>query len=360
MHYAVLILAWITPALVAGAVGWSGIWGTGSALGEYLIPIPVAGGVFHVPSFLVTAAIILSSRSGTGRMGAYLPVLGFAALVAALSLMLEFDRLNAWLFTDYVPHGSPLRLDGNPLLLFIATDAFWVGAYGLMRGFKPPARSWLVLPLIPAAVIGLNALNYQVSGPVFERGGMMYTGSRGEKVMTVYTSEPYDEAVFLEWLNEDPYFARPWYDANSEHTAVVFTNSMQMIEWGQYERIESESTVATLCLYEEDRSIVPHSGFFDCFAERNTVEQNLAELVADNSTGLGRDIDFWYSRALLCDGVEVSESADSLEIAQIDVCRGLIRSHQRTLDRFIQKYGEDSDQVKFVTDEASARGLAEN
>ena len=32
-----LVLAWITPAFIAGMLGWSGIWGAGSALVEYLI-----------------------------------------------------------------------------------------------------------------------------------------------------------------------------------------------------------------------------------------------------------------------------------------------------------------------------------
>src|SRR5262245_4267905 len=36
-----LLLAWPTPALIAGALGWKGVWGSGSALADYLIPIPV-------------------------------------------------------------------------------------------------------------------------------------------------------------------------------------------------------------------------------------------------------------------------------------------------------------------------------
>ena len=49
--------AWVTPALMAGALGWSGIWGSGSAFGDYLIPVPVAGGALHVPSFAVALAL---------------------------------------------------------------------------------------------------------------------------------------------------------------------------------------------------------------------------------------------------------------------------------------------------------------
>jgi len=358
MHFLILILAWITPAAVAGALGWSGIWGTGSAFGEFLIPIPLAGGVFHVPSFLAAAGIILASRNSTGPLVRYLPVLAFSVLALSISLMLEFDRINAWLFTDYEPFGSPFRLDDNPLLLFVATDAFWVGSYAVMRGFTSPVRSWLMLPLVPAAVVGLSAANYQTSGPVFEIGGSMYTSSRGQEIITVYTSESYDEDVFVKWLEEDRYFALPWFNVNSEHVAVLFTNSMQAIKWGQFDQVESESTIATICLYEEDRSIIPHRDYYDCFAERNTVEQELAALAASESTGLGSDIDFWYARVLLCDGVELPEAA-ATDIARIGVCQGMVRVYPRNVNQFVQKYGGDSDQVSFVRAEAEARGLSE-
>ncbi|ANO52315.1 hypothetical protein BA177_14985 [Woeseia oceani] len=109
MHVLVLILAWITPAAIAGAKGWSGIWGTGSAFAEYLIPVPVAGGVFHVPSFVIAAGVILACRNSTDGLVRYLPVIGFGVLAASLSLMLDFDRLHAWIFTDYQPAGSRSR-----------------------------------------------------------------------------------------------------------------------------------------------------------------------------------------------------------------------------------------------------------
>ena len=203
MHYVVLVLAWITPAAIAGALGWSGVWGAGSAFGDYLIPIPVAGGVFHVPSFVVAAGVILSSRNSTGHLARYLPVLAFSVLAAAVSLMLDFDRLNAWMFTNYEPSGSPVRFDENPLLLFIATDAFWVGAYALMSGYASPARSWFVLPLMPAAAVAISAFNYQTSGPVFEPGGRTYTRVRGEEIVTVFTSASYDAESFMNWIQQD-------------------------------------------------------------------------------------------------------------------------------------------------------------
>jgi hypothetical protein len=211
---------------------------------------------------------------------------------------------------------------------------------------------------VPVVVVGLSAVNYQTSGPVFKIGGTMPTTSRGEEIITVYTSENYDEQVFVNWLEQDRYFTLPWFNVNSEHVAVLFTNSMQAIKWGRFDPSEGDSTVATICLYEEDRSIVPHRGYYDCFADRNTVEQELAALAASESTGLGKDIDFWYARVLLCDGVEIPE-AGATDIARIGVCQGMSRVYPRNVKQFVEKYGEDSSQVSFIRAEAAGRGLTE-
>ncbi len=359
MHYVVLVFAWITPAAIAGVLGWTGTWGTGSAFGDYLIPIPVAGGVFHVPSFLIAAGIILANRHSTGQLARYLPVLAFVVLTAALSLMIDFDRLNAWLFTNYDPSGSPLRLDSNPLLLFIASDAFWVGAYALMRGFSSPARSWFAPPLVPAVAIAISAVDYHTSGPAFELGGVTSTGERGEEIHTVFTSASYDEAAFLDWTKQRGASVLPWQNVNTEHVAVLFSNDMQAIKWGRFDQLDNSNTIATVCLYEEDQTTVPHPGYFDCFAERNTVEQEVAVLIERESTGLGRDIDDWYARLLLCDNVDLPEDGPT-DIALIGICRGVIRSYPRSIRRFRDRHGESSEQVTFVRAEAVARGLIED
>lgn len=115
-------------------------------------------------------------------------------------MAIEFDRFNAWLFTDYEPSGSPLRLDSNPLMLFVAIDALWVGIFALIRGIKSPAWAWLLLPLVPLAVLGIGAVRYKTGGPIFEIGRAMHTGSRGEEAFSVYTFAGYDEKVLRDWI----------------------------------------------------------------------------------------------------------------------------------------------------------------
>jgi hypothetical protein len=356
MRTIILVLAWITPAAIAGALGRSGIWGTGSAFLDYLIPFPVAGGIFHLPSFAVAAAIILSSRNLPAPLIRYLPLAAFAVFAGALALQLDLERFNSWLFTDYGLYGSPFRFDENPLYLFVSTDALWVGIYALLAGHSAPIRLWLMLPVIPAAVVGLSALRYQSGEPVFKIGGGMRGTMRGNEMRMVYTSASYDEVLFRDLFEQASSFSRPWTNPNAEHVAVYFVGSMQMLDFREFDEIGSDNTVATICLYEEDRSVDYHGGYYDCFADRSTVAEALAALRAREATGLGDDIDAWYSLVRFCDDVEFSVAAPS-DVEREQICRGMVLGFAESLRRFVAEYGEASAQVSFVRSEAASRGL---
>ena len=357
MRSIILILAWITPAAIAGALGWSGVWGTGSAFLDYLIPFPVAGGIFHLPSFAVAAAIILSSRNLPAPLARYLPLTAFAVFAGALTLQLDLERFNSWLFTDYGLYGPPFRFDENPLYLFVSTDAFWIGIYALLAGYSAPIRLWLMLPVIPAAVVGFSALSYQSGEPVFRIGGGMRGTTRGDEMRMIYTSANYyDEVLFRDWFEQASSLSRPWTNPNAEHVAVYFVGSMQMLDFREFDEIGDDNTVATICLYEEDRSVDYHGGYYDCFTERNTVEKALAALRAREATGLGENVDAWYSLARFCDDVEFSVDAVS-DVEREQICRGMVLGFAESLRRFVEEYGEASVQVSFVRSQAASRGL---
>lgn len=71
------VIAWIVPAAIAGALGWKGIWGSGSAFADYLIPIPVSGGGYQRGDDLVFYYSKLSTSSDAFRQAAPKP---FASL----------------------------------------------------------------------------------------------------------------------------------------------------------------------------------------------------------------------------------------------------------------------------------------
>jgi hypothetical protein len=133
------ILAWVLPPLIAGALGWRGVWGSGSALADYLIPIPVAGGALHVPSFVLLLVLVASgpqlSAKAAGRARAL--ALG-AALTGAVLLLPPPD----W------------RLSENPLGLFVLVDSLvaLLSLLGVPRqpGFRFEAGAVLALLAVPA------------------------------------------------------------------------------------------------------------------------------------------------------------------------------------------------------------------
>ena len=110
MRLIILTLAWVTPAIITEILGWRGIWGSGSAFGDALIPIPVAGGCLHVVSFCLSAAIVYREHRLPSSTQNILPIIAGALFMGMIALQIDYDRLNAYLFSDYQPYGSPVRL----------------------------------------------------------------------------------------------------------------------------------------------------------------------------------------------------------------------------------------------------------
>lgn len=345
MRLPILLFMWITPALVAGALGWTGIWGGSSAAVDYLIPIPVAGGAFHVPSFVFAATVLATLGKWPESFARFIPLLAGAVFLAALALLLDFERLNAWLFTDYDPGRSPFRLGKNPLLLFIASDAAWVALYALFAGGALRPAYYLLLPLVPAAIIGTQAVVYQTTGPAFKSGYTRTIDKHGNTATLVYTSATYDETLFRQWWEQDNTITRPWNTPNSQHLAVLFTRSMQDVRYFNYDN--RENIVATFCVYEENPPLEAHAGYHDCFKGRVSFRENYGRSLDTTSTGLGREVDTWFAGARLCAGVAIPETG-SPGNELIDLCHGLKANHAVLLERLSRQYGDDSRQVAFV------------
>ncbi len=350
MRWLIVLLAWITPAVVAGILGWSGIWGGGSAVSDFLIPIPVAGGALHVPSFLIAAALILTLDRQPSAGGRAIMLLAMGVFITVMTLQIDFDRLNEALFTDYDPHGSPVRFDGNPLYLFIITDAFWVAFGAWLQGNRGRPRDAAVLAIIPATIVGGMLLRYSVGDPKLTYGFTQSTGERGNEIAFVHTSGDYDEELFRHWLEETGIVRLPWQSQNAENLAVFFTNSMQNIRWGKSE--SRDGIVGTLCFFEADQSSLANVGYFDCFADRVTLNQRLNQSLDETDTGLGRELDRWFAMARLCEGVSIPDEYDGVDIELIDLCRSLKRRFPELLDSLRTQYGESSPQVEFAVSNA--------
>jgi len=352
MRYVVLMLAWITPALVAGMLGWTGIWGTGSALVEYLLPAPIAGGFLHVPSFVVAACLVFADRRLPAGVARSVPAIAAGVFLAALCLALDTDRIHAYLFSDHTP-GSLIVLELNAVHLFIASDAFWVCFHYLTGGRRSPAWQWGALALVPVAALAFSTAPRLAGTPVFELGGIRQGPSRGDQLHMVYASSPFDEDVYRQWLASRDYFGPPWTSPNTEHVAIVFTDSLEATKRLRHEDLPAIA-VGTFCLFEEDRSVHAYAGHHDCFAGRQTVEERLADLRRQPPSGLGEDIDRWYAYLQLCDGVELPDQPDR-DVARLRICQATIGNLDDQVARFTLKYGADSPQATFVRDRVAER-----
>ena len=341
-----LIMAWITPAVIAGILNWKGIWGSGSALFDYLIPIPVAGGALHVPSFALAATVIAIFHKLPASLTRWLPLIALSIALCAQTLQLNFGQINDWLFTDFEPASSGIRFGKNPLLLFIFCDALFVFLFAFLRGCRISLKQGLAVLLVPFAIIISQAILYQnATGTRFVYGYSQPGKTRGQEIVMVYTDSTYDEVTFRGWLDNDHASVKPWNSPNAEHTAVFFTNSMQAIRW--HKMSTNENIVATVCLYEEDRSVTMHAGYTDCFAHRKTVSARMDELFKSAKTGLGRDIDKLWAYKQLCRDVRIPTSYDG-DIELFRFCRAMGRGDEKQLKTLVQKYGTDSAQVEFL------------
>ena len=318
---ALLLFAWVLPAVIAGALGWSGIWGGSSAFGDYLIPIPVAGGVLHVPSFIVLVIAVSAMDRLSHTKQNIVPAFAFAVFLAAMDLQADTTRLANWLFTDFTPSGSPLRFGKNPLYLFVACDAFSLWLYSVLRGAWPSFKWWLAA-CAPAVAIVLAALAPVGTGsPRFEIGGARNLDrSRAEHM--VYTSSPFDEASYSAWYAERDYFAAPWHSPNYEHSAIYFSSSLDVVERRRFDALTDEVVVATACLYEDDVSMQWHAGLYDCFAGRQSTEDVLRAIAETIDTDVEPRERYRLATEQLCrDWTPLADYEPWMDIRKERLCR---------------------------------------
>lgn len=351
MRYLVLFLAWLTPAFIAALFGWSGLWGAGNAALEYLIPIPLAVGALHVPSFIILSMVMLSCQRWPSRYSAHLAVIALGTALLSQCLQLRFDRLVAWFLTDYQgAHGIPIKFRSNPLLVFIGCDAAWLALYALSQQYYSRMRYWLLLLLIPILLVAGAALQHTFSGPSFQRGLHMPVKDNGDAQRLIYTAQDFQPAVFLNWFKQQRLITKPEDNINEQHLSLVFVNSMQTAKWGEMKtgKISSNpSVIATLCAYEEGPSVEIHERYYDCFASRSNHTENLIASYAGTETGLGREVDNWFAQARLCAGVLVPDNYRGA-INLISMCQSLQREYTTTREQWQEQYGVDSDPVKLM------------
>jgi hypothetical protein len=293
-----LLLAWPTPALIAGALGWKGIWGSGSAMADYLIPIPVAGGAFHAMTFIgVTVLLATQPRWPVLLRGLARGVLLGISLAGAL-LLFDLERR---------------RLTENPVGLFLLTDSLiaqlFVGAFGgrAPENAKEWALSLLAAVLIPGlAGAGLQQLDpsagaqfvYVTSRPGEARGDDSYLVHSRLKVFGP-EFKPAAEAYAQQW--------HPRHNINSEDIAVHFFADLKAAQAGR-----SEGASLTYCMYQDGTPSRWSAGKGDCF-DHETVTERAQRLFEAQNPALPLDERIRLARAKACEGVRVPVESNAIQ-----------------------------------------------
>ncbi|MBL8383809.1 MAG: hypothetical protein JNM90_12070 [Burkholderiales bacterium] len=331
------LLAWPLPAVLAGALGWRGIWGSGSAFVDYLIPLPVAGGALHVPSFVLAGVAVAMLPAAGSAAAARLRALLAGTALAGVLLLLDLGELGLAAATGATPAGSLWQQ--NPLGLFLACDA----ATALVCAALAPQRPWLradaasaALALAPLALpLGL-VLGASGTGAAadFLPGASRDGAVRGDAIALVFTRLDTQAPDFRARAEAWAAPLHPRLSVNSEDVAILFTRDLDAAR-----RFEADRAAATLCLYEDGTPArwLAGSRADDCFDGHVSFSERLAAAYAARPDGEPAELRTYAARAAVCVGVTplpASGDTGGLELAPARICSGLPEARAALKARF--------------------------
>ena len=334
------VLAWPLPALIAGALGWKGVWGSDSALVDYLIPIPVAGGVLHVPSFLL-GALAVYLFSTLGNVGASrLRALLLGVAIAGFLWLLDLPALMLAWQTGGTPAGDLWQ--ENPLGLFLLCDALLALALGLSAPQRPFLKfeTWSALLVLLPALLPLSMARPRTVIEEPFRPGVSREGEmRGDEWNMAFTrlppTAPDFRAKALDWIAS----RHPRFNVNVEDMAVVFTQDFDAAR-----RFEITKGDITLCLYEDGTPTQWLTGVGDCFAGHLTFAERWAMASAQRPAGEDPDLSRYFSARSACAEVTPPAVANDgvwTSIAGIEICGLLPRWREELAPKFPDAFARD-------------------
>jgi hypothetical protein len=303
--------AWLTPALVGGVLGWHGIWGSGSAFTDYLIPIPVAGGALHVPSFVVALVTVRIYPRLSSAGAARLRAVCVGTALMGLALLIDLQRVFLGATTDLPIRAVPWQ--ANPLGLFVVSDALWALAC-MLRTPSPAsavASSVFIALLLPALYVAGALSSDRHLQDRFVMGRSEYQPDRGDEVRWVYTRLAVTDAAFQDAALAFVDALRPQHDANSEDVAIFFTDSLDTAR-----SVGNAAALTTLCLYEDGTADRWFPGQHDCFGDHVSFSNRIAALGRNIPPTTPRDVAAYLIARAACADVAAAASNPNEQAAQ--------------------------------------------
>jgi len=334
------LIAWPLPALIAGALRWNSVWGSGSALTDYLIPVPVAGGVLHVPTFVLgaVAVTVLPNLSPAGASRLRALIIGVA--LAGVLWLLNLDQLFRAL-----QNGEPfahLQWQQNPLGLFLVCDALLALLFTASAKQRPRLRIevltlvLLMLPsLLPLQMAMPRAKTPEEKQLQFTAGAGDREQVRGNELLMVYTPLDMNAADFRQraeqWVELPASMAHPRFHISAEDLAVMFTADREAAR-----RFDKNQVRLTLCLYEDGAQPRWLPGVGDCFSDHRSFSERLSAVVAARPPAEPAELRLHFAAREQCLTEKFASvpEGQGLQVTSAFVCGGLERDRMQLIPKF--------------------------
>lgn len=314
-----LLLAWTTPALIAGALGWKGVWGSDSAVTDYLIPIPVAGGAFHAMTFAGFTVLLATQERWPALPRGLARGLLLGLSLCGLALLLDLQSIYNAITTDAVL--ARLRWEQNPVGLFLLTDGLIAQLFvGAFDGRWPEnGREWALSLLVAAALPAAAAHTLVTQHPSYGKS-FVYKGSRpgpnrGDEQVIVYTTL---SVVAPSFRQQAESLAQQWHparDMNSEDTAVHFLTGLQAAQLQ-----DGKQAAMTYCMYEDGTPPEWQPGAGDCFSRHENFSERMARFIEAQDRQLPMEERVRLARRQACEGL--ARPPDSMRsVAATELCK---------------------------------------
>ncbi len=327
-------IAWVVPAAIAGALGWKGIWGSGSAFVDYVLPLPIAGGAFHFPSFAIVSAIVFTQPWREGIAG-YARGLLLAGAVAGIVTLLDLGKLasGAGIGGSWQP---------QPVGLFLLTDCvlaqLFVGAAG--GQWPAGAREWAASLLVALVLPGVYAAAAMKADPR-QKNPFVYVTSRhgpqrGDESLFYHAkisarSNEFRAAAAAVVRQHDPKS-----NLNIDDVAIHFFESHAAAL-----AMRAEDASYTACVYQDGTPTIWSPGYRDCFSDHVSFAERYQKAYAERTGGLPDEVRRFLARRDACAGrtPRVAASGEILDNMEVRSCDPLQAGHERS--ELLYKYASD-------------------
>ncbi|NNC77295.1 MAG: hypothetical protein HKN77_04980, partial [Woeseiaceae bacterium] len=326
------VLMWVLPAFVAGALGWPGVWGGGSAFGDLILPAPITGGFFHLPTFIAALIVVKAYPSLPERAAVIARAVLIAALLIGLLQLIDLEGLVQAITTDR--RGRALRMEENYFGLFMTCDSL-VALFWVMRR-RLEQQNWLltstivVVPIAAFLMSDFSGLG-RVTEP-FQFGRQGHGLERGDSELWIYARMKPDAAGFQQAARAFVDQFDPRERSNTDDLAVFFSDSLDTVK-----NNPDGDVFRTLCLYDDGTPDEWHEGKGDCFSNHDSFTDRFRRRTNTLFEKVPTDVAMYVIFTEFCDGVEIVDRSYYGD-SHLEFCHGKDLDEKRA--ELVEKYGE--------------------